>query len=504
MLNDPLNPGPPDEEQTPAPPSTLAPFGATAPALPPISHGMNVSGGAPQPTDPNQPAPEPPKPATPHPDGKEAFHNRLRDFGQTDSDITGKIIDITKHATDYSNPDEYSKQLGMLHQAQGDNQAEKVHYEKQHPWGSVESAHPGVFGKVGHVLGEIGNVAGAALAPEVAVNVPGSEMNLTREENRGQAEEKAGVGEATAEEKAQAAATGAEAKVTAAGAAKTTADTKADTSDRATAVKENTLQNQLGEAVKNGDVDGAQKILDTLKQEKAAQTQPHLQSVQGTVNGKPSFANHDPATGQYTDPNTHQVIPNFTPEPKQPAAGTLVINPENKVQQLKPGMTVEPGTQNVGGFAGMNRPTTQMRNVDAQAQVASQGIPDVVSEIQRLGPSLGPVAGRWNDFMQGKVGADNPDFAGLRADLLMVASAVALAHARGRLPENLRQEFDNMINAPKQTPENLVTVLSHVKVWMDRMGQMGQTPGGGTTPPPAAPPTDAGDPLGILPKPAGK
>ncbi len=96
---------------------------------------------------------------------------------------------------------------------------------------------------------------------------------------------------------------------------------------------------------------------------------------------------------------------------------------------------------------------------------------------------------------------ENTDFAGLRADLLMVSSAVALAHARGRLPENLREEFDNMINAPQQTPENLVSVLNHIKPWMDRMGQMGQTPGQNGAPASSStPPANPTDPMGILGK----
>jgi len=78
--------------------------------------------------------------------------------------------------------------------------------------------------------------------------------------------------------------------------------------------------------------------------------------------------------------------------------------------------------------------------------------PEVLARIDALTPKLGPLEGRWNEFMQGKVGGDDRDFAALRSDLLMMSSAVALAHAQGRLPENLREEFDNAINAPKQTP----------------------------------------------------
>jgi hypothetical protein len=43
----------------------------------------------------------------------------------------------------------------------------------QNPWGS-EANHPGVLGKIGHVLGTIGNVAGETLAPGLIEAIPGS------------------------------------------------------------------------------------------------------------------------------------------------------------------------------------------------------------------------------------------------------------------------------------------------------------------------------------------
>lgn len=52
----------------------------------------------------------------------------------------------------------------------------KLEFQKQHPWGSAGN-HPGVLGKIGHVLGTIGNVAGEAIAPNVAAAVPGSRLN---------------------------------------------------------------------------------------------------------------------------------------------------------------------------------------------------------------------------------------------------------------------------------------------------------------------------------------
>lgn len=139
--------------------------------------------------------------------------------------------------------------------------------------------------------------------------------------------------------------------------------------------------------------------------------------------------------------------------------------------------------------------TMQMRNVAAQASLVHEQMPSVISEIQGMKSELGPIEGRWNEFMQGKIGMNDPKFAGLRTDLLMMSSAVALMHARGRLPENLRAEFDNTINAPKQSAENLVAILNKIDNWtvanMNMMGGGGQGGGKDLGPAPAGKAEDA-------------
>jgi len=56
----------------------------------------------------------------------------------------------------------------------------------------------------------------------------------------------------------------------------------------------------------------------------------------------------------------------------------------------------------------------------------------------------------------------------------MMSSAVALAHAQGRLPENLREEFDRAINAPTQTPANLKATIQTMLPWLQQMQNQGQ------------------------------
>ena len=71
----------------------------------------------------------------------------------------------------------------------------------------------------------------------------------------------------------------------------------------------------------------------------------------------------------------------------------------------------------------------------------------------------------------------------------MMSSAVALAHAQGRLPENLREEFDRAINAPKQTPENLKATIQAMVPWLQQVQSQGSK--GGAPPASGAPPAGA-------------
>lgn len=144
------------------------------------------------------------------------------------------------------------------------------------------------------------------------------------------------------------------------------------------------------------------------------------------------------------------------------------------LQTVRPGQTVAPGAQTSAGVNAVNTPTTQQRTAAGRAETVVAMAPEVLARIDALTPKLGPLEGRWNDFMQGKVGGDDPDFAALRSDLLMMSSAVALAHAQGRLPENLREEFDNAINSPKQTPANLKATINTMLPWLEQMQKQGQ------------------------------
>ncbi len=355
---------------------------------------------------------------------------------------------------------------------------EQLDYKAQHPWGSPISPHPGALGSILHGLSVAGNIAGDIVAPGTMENIPGTQLHnaaLAAGNERGirQGTENASTDAATQHTQAETAAEPSR-----------TAFTEAQTEH---------TQAETGKLNEPEPKSNFEKMSDgSIVQ---LSTDPHTGNTTAKLlyKGDPKVET-DMATVMVKG-KPHSVLVNKqsgatikdlgeTKSPQGPS-GNLIVTPQGTVEQAKPGVTLTPGTQTLSGFSTLNRPTTQERNVSDQAKMASTGIPGTIKEIQDLKDELGPISGRWNEFTQGKVGMDNPRFAGLRADLLMLSSAVALAHARGRLPENLREEFDRAINAPKQTPENLIATLQHIQPWLDRASKMGEV--GGETAAPAAP-----------------
>lgn len=361
---------------------------------------------------------------------------------------------------------------------------EKIRWQQANPWGTPEN-HPGNLGKVAHVFSNIGNIAGDIFAPDVMAHVPGTQMNrdvqekqLTNRLNQENTENEQNL--------QREAMTAHENEETAAAPDK--------------AASEEALQGAQTENLKNPALQHLEtdqgifafnphtkeltpltyqgQPLNPAVKPTAAKGLEHV-SVVGS-NGKPMEANFHPDTGKYTDsagkeienpqpyekPNQGGMVTMIVPDPNNPGGGI--------VERLGAGGKVAPGAQTAAGVNAVNTPTTTQRTAAGRAETVVAMAPQVLSEINSMGPQLGPVMGRWNDFMQGKTGMDNPQFAGLRADLLMMSSAVALAHAQGRLPENLREEFDRAINAPKQTPANLTATIQHMIPWLQQMQKQGE------------------------------
>jgi hypothetical protein len=383
-------------------------------------------------------------------------------------------------------------------------QLQKVRWEKTHGWGTDPTYdasgtmtdpgnHPGKLGKLAHVFSTLGNIAGDIFAPTVMANIPGTQMNRDLQEhglakrlntevdaqaqNQHLGAETAGLEESTKEAPGK---TASEEGLQGA----QTANLQSETAERANPSLQihDTEDGPILVNPKTGDaqhvtLDG-QPVGPKLKLTQSQPImgpdgKPHTYMIDEKGNKKVDLGVH------FEKPSESGMITMIAPDPNTPGGGI--------VQRLGAGAHITPGSQTAAGVNSMNTPTTNQRTAAGRAETVIAMAPEVLSRIDAVGSQMGPIAGRWNDFMQGKVGAPNEQFAALRSDLLMMSSAVALAHAQGRLPENLRQEFDHAINAPNQTPENLKATINTMIPWLQQVQSQGERPGAQPAAHPAAP-----------------
>lgn len=137
-------------------------------------------------------------------------------------------------------------------------------------------------------------------------------------------------------------------------------------------------------------------------------------------------------------------------------------------------------TDQAGNAVGLHSPLKPGAQQVSAAQRATNVIaqvPRLKQEVNDLQAYLGPAAGRWNGFWQGTVGVDDPKFATIKDDMEYLSSAVALAHAYGRLPTSISEKFDQMYNAGKQDPANMQAALDVAMQWMPKIAAAAQTKG---------------------------
>lgn len=129
------------------------------------------------------------------------------------------------------------------------------------------------------------------------------------------------------------------------------------------------------------------------------------------------------------------------------------------------------------GFRSPLKPGTASISAAQRASNVVAQLPRLTTEVKQMSDTIGPEAGRWNRFWQGEVGAADPQFAHLRDDMEYISSAIALAHAYGRLPATISDKFDAMYQAGKQDPKNMLAALDVANKWLPQIMKAGQTIG---------------------------
>lgn len=131
------------------------------------------------------------------------------------------------------------------------------------------------------------------------------------------------------------------------------------------------------------------------------------------------------------------------------------------------------------GWKSPSAPTASTKTMGQQAQDLNKLFTDVRSEVAKLGKAgkLGPIAGRINEVMTGKVGADDPDFAYLRTLGSLTLSGALRAHFGARGGGQMFDKFKSDFDTGKMTSGNLLASLDGFQKFMNQYAQRVKTAG---------------------------
>lgn len=114
---------------------------------------------------------------------------------------------------------------------------------------------------------------------------------------------------------------------------------------------------------------------------------------------------------------------------------------------------------------------------------------------------LGPVMGRWNEFMTGNIGAGDPDFAKFRTLVSLVLTGAMRAHVGARGSTVIFQHFMDLVNSGTMNSAVLGASLGGMKEVLQGYTQMAAPRGqvGAPSAPPTSAPTAGGERRVMMP-----
>lgn len=140
--------------------------------------------------------------------------------------------------------------------------------------------------------------------------------------------------------------------------------------------------------------------------------------------------------------------------------------------------------------------TAQRAQFSNQALTHMGTINNLIDQLDKEG-KLGPIMSRWEDFMLGKVGAGDPEYAKLRNQIDLMTKALGVVHggARGGGSIQMYQSFLDKINPAVMNAPSLKAALDVEKEWLTTYANPAQT--AGVTTPSSIAPVAGNDPLGV-------
>jgi hypothetical protein len=324
------------------------------------------------------------------------------------------------------------------------NRLDRMSAQEDNPWGSPGN-HDNWLGKLGHYAARAGNIALDVAAPGTASLIPGTDLNKLRVQR----------GLETGKRELE------QAETTREG-----IEQRPEIAEATGALRER-LQEERDRAAEQRETEREKNLLDI--------TGKKTESSEKIAGGKE--ASNEKISGNKIKSNEEMLRERLASQERIATGRNLA---QTEIARIRAASANDP-----------NKLTNTMKTMKQTAQATLPEIDKAMDETERVANELGPTEGRWNDFWTGKVGSENKDFAHYKAEIGFVSTAVTLAHARGRMSNELFEHFNKMFDAGRQDPANMIQALDVAKEWLTGYANMGEIPPAAANTPPANTPPAA-------------
>lgn len=198
---------------------------------------------------------------------------------------------------------------------------------------------------------------------------------------------------------------------------------------------------------------------------------------------------HPNATGD-------EIASAYSKQTARPEHFPIVISPGNIPERVIPGKPVTPGSVTPSGFSQENVPVAATRRMIETAPRVIDLTKKTRELVNQQIATLGPGKSRWADFMSGKVGAPNPEFRKLMSNSILLRSLLINMHIGSGRSATMLQEFKGIIDASKDSPENMLAALDAIESYANDIASQGKSTKEGT----GTPTENKKDPLNLFGK----
>ncbi len=224
-----------------------------------------------------------------------------------------------------------------------------------------------------------------------------------------------------------------------------------------------------------------------VKQEGGA---PTTSSAPAQAAGAPATPQGPPG-GKYLGP------------PKAAGKSTLMFVPDGKggmtLTLMKPGDVAPDGSVSPGGMNQLNVPTLATRQMAEKAPRVLEFADRINNLLAENEQAYGPLNGRMNELMTGKIGLKGKDYVAIRTNMDLLSTALMQMHVGQRGGEHMLDHFGKLLGGAEQDPENIKTALAEITRYAGFVAQEGRKGGGGdSTPTRYANNPETGERLGLV------